>query len=529
MSESPGHDYDKVAYPSMVHSRTFVESLAIRGHMRGLNVAPPDRCRVLELGCGDGFNLMAMAAYHPGSHYTGVDYSAEAVARGRRILGDPEIQLPQVRLETADIRAMDGLGLEPGGFDYIIAHGVYSWVPPDVRDALLATINRLLAPQGVAFVSYQALPGSYQREAIRTIIRYHTRGEKDPQEQVKQSRAILRVIAKGAREDNHYTRWIADELNEIEKRADEGLYHDELSAFSAPLLFTEFLAHAAGHGLRFLGEAEYLLPINPGLTEETRAQLKQLESNRVLMEQYMDFMEGRRFRQTLLCRPDQGAELHPDRLDSLWIGCRAVLTNPPTGPLSGPEVLEFKFGKQSKVNASEPLEKAILLTLCRKFQQARPFPEVWAAIKACVAAEGMVCEPDFEARVRLFLCRSCLPGLADFYWKQPAFAVNVPARPYAHPLARWMLRKDLELLFSYSGAVVEVKGVLGRKLLSLLDGTRDHAALAAAIREFLAAEHAAARARGETAKLPPPDDPGLDEQLVRGLSGLVGMNLLRRD
>jgi hypothetical protein len=85
------------------------------------------------------------------------------------------------------------------------------------------------------------------------------------------------------------------------------------------------------------------------------------------------------------------------------------------------------------------------------------------------------------------------------------------------------------LLLNYSGRFVEVHGVLGRKLLSLLDGTRDEAALVVAIRDFLKTEHAAALAKGETANLPQPDDPALEEQLRRGLSGLAALDLLRRD
>ncbi|HWA24626.1 MAG TPA: methyltransferase regulatory domain-containing protein [Lacunisphaera sp.] len=527
MYEPKNNDYDRVAYPSMAHPRTFAEGLAIRGFMRGLEVAPPDRCRVLELGCGDGFNLAAMAAVYPGSSYTGIDYSAQTVTRGRQMLAD--MGMAQIRLETADIRALDGLGFEPESFDYIIAHGVYSWVPADVRDALLAVIGRLLAPQGVAFVSYQALPGSYQREAIRSIIRYHTRGETNPEDQVAQSRAILRVIATGARVDNHYTRWIATELEEIEKRADEGLFHDELSAVSHPVLFTEFLAHAAGHGLQFLAEAEYLLPVAPGLTDEAKAKLKQLESNRVLMEQYLDFMEGRRFRQTLLCRPGLGMQLQTSRLDSLWLGCRAYLDAAPTGAINGKEMIEFKFSTESKVTTDNPVEKAVMLTICENSGRARPFPVLFAAIQARMAAEQIPLEPDFEEKVRLFLCRSCLPGLVQFYWSQPPFASTVPARPTTHPLARWMTRNGSEMLLNYSGKKVAVHGATGRKLVTLLDGTRDHAALVTAIREFLATEHEAARARGEVAKLPQPDDPSLQEQLLRGLAGLASLDLLQRE
>lgn len=527
MSENPGQDYDRVTYPSMAHPQTFAETLAIKGLLRGLEVASPDRCRVLELGCGDGFNLAAMAVSHPEAHYTGIDYSAEAVARGRRMLAD--LNLAQVRLEAADIRNLEGAALAPGSFDYIMAHGVYSWVPAEVRDALLASIGRLLAPQGVAFVSYLALPGAYQRETVRSIIRYHTRGEKDPQEQVKQSRSILRLIAKGVTVENHYTRWIAEELALIETHSDEGFYHDELSADSFPMLFTEFLSQAAGHGLQFLTEAEYLLPISPGLTDEAREHLRPLEGNRVLLEQYLDFLEGRRFRQTLLCRPGLGMTLQTTRLAQLWVACQAVQNGTPVTSLTGTEAIEFHGLKRARIKAITAHEKAVLLTLTERPGEARKFPDVLAATRERLVREGIAPGDDFDPVVRAFLCRACLPGLVEFSWQQPRHTGNVPARPCAHPLALWQIRHDAPLVWSYRNRFVEVNGKLGRHLLSLLDGTRDHAALADAMRAYLADQHAAARAQGETAGLPDPDDPVLDEQLQRSLTGLAGLGLFQRD
>jgi SAM-dependent methyltransferase len=324
MSTSVPNDYDRVAYPSMAHVQTFPEGLAIKGYLRGLEVAPPDRCRVLELGCGDGFNLVAMAFTHPGATYTGIDYSAEAIARGRRILG--ELGLWQIRLETADICQLEGLDPALGEFDYIMAHGVYSWVPAPVREALLATIGRLLAPHGVAFVSYLALPGAYLRELVRTIIRFHTQSTTDPVEKARQSRALLRLIGQGTTDTDLYTRLISAESAGIDEHTDEALFHDELSEESAPLLFTDFIAHAGRHRLQYLAEAEYLLPVSRALSDSARESLRPLDQSRVLLEQYLDFIEGRRFRQTLLCRPGLGAELKLERLDQLWVLCRATPT-----------------------------------------------------------------------------------------------------------------------------------------------------------------------------------------------------------
>jgi SAM-dependent methyltransferase len=509
----------------MAHPQTFADCLSIKGFLRGLNVIPPDRCRVLELGCGDGFNLAAMAAIYPESSYTGIDYSAEAIERGRGFVA--ELGLKQIRLETADIRALDQLDPGLGQFDYIMAHGVYSWVPVEVRNALLAAIGRLLAPQGVAFVSYLALPGAHMRELVRTIIRFHTQATPNPTLQVEQSRSLLKLISTGTTLPNHYTQWVTDELALIENHAGEALFHDELSSVSAPLLFTEFIAHAGAHGLQFLSEAESLLPISRALTDEAREQLRPLEQNRVLLEQYLDFMEGRRFRQTLLCRPGLGEKLETGRLDQLWVSCRATPGNGPTG-LADPTPIGFFGHKKAELRASTPATKAALLELTSRPGEAMPFPALLAATRGRLLREGLTPEADFESALRFYLCRAGLPGLIEFSWSPLPFTMTVTERPFAHPLARWLLRQGAPSVLSYTGRFVEVNGILGRHLLSLLDGTRNQAALVIAMKAFLAEKHGEAQTKGDSVNLPAPEDPALATQLQRSLTGLANLGLLRR-
>ena len=526
MPQAASNDYDRVAYPTMAHPQTFAECLSIKGFLRGLDVARPDRCRVLELGCGDGFNLAAMASIYPESSYTGIDYSAEAIERGRSFV--TALGLKQIRLETADIRSLDQLKPELGQFDYIMAHGVYSWVPMDVRHALLAVIGRMLAPQGVAFVSYLALPGAHMRELVRTIIRFHTQATPNPMLQVEQSRSLLKLISTGSTLPNHYTQWITDELVLIENHAGEALFHDELSSISAPLLFTEFVAHAGTHALQFLSEAESLLPISRALTDEAREQLRPLEQNRVLLEQYLDFMEGRRFRQTLLCRPGLGEKLEQDRLDQLWVSCRATPGNGPVA-LADPTPIGFFGHRKAELRASTPATKAALLELTSHPGEAMSFPVLLTATRDRLLREGLTPDPDFESALRFYLCRASLPGLIEFTWAQLPWTTTVADRPFAHPLARWLVGQGAPTVLSYTGRFVEVNGALGRHLLSLLDGTRDHFALATEMSAFLAEKHREAQAREQPADLPAPDDPALAIQLQRSLSGLANLGLLRRE
>ena len=140
--------YNDVAYTSHPDFATHPDHLATVATLLGLDVAPVATCRVLELACGDGTNLLPVAAALPNATFVGIDFAARPVARAQRMASD--LGLANVRLLQRDLRELPA---DLGTFDYVIAHGLYSWVPADVRAHVLPLIARHLAPQGVAFVS----------------------------------------------------------------------------------------------------------------------------------------------------------------------------------------------------------------------------------------------------------------------------------------------------------------------------------------------------------------------------------------
>src|SRR3954451_18351295 len=167
----PANVYDDVPYSNYPYAQTHPDRLATVGILHGLEPPDPFNARVLEVGCGAGGNLMAMAAATPGIHALGVDLSAAAVAEGRAIAA--AIGLANVELQRADVRELTDGRL--GEFDYIVAHGVYGWIAADAREALLATIKTSLKPGGIAYVSYNAQPGGYFRRMLRDVGLWHAR------------------------------------------------------------------------------------------------------------------------------------------------------------------------------------------------------------------------------------------------------------------------------------------------------------------------------------------------------------------
>src|SRR5919197_3347157 len=133
MDEPAATAYDEVLYPNYVHAQSHPDRLATLATLFGMRSARVGRCRVLELACGDGGNLIPLALDLAGSEFVGIDLAARPVAKGRRMIA-------ALGLKNIELRQLDLMSLPRtlGQFDYIMAHGLYSWVPPAVQDRILA-------------------------------------------------------------------------------------------------------------------------------------------------------------------------------------------------------------------------------------------------------------------------------------------------------------------------------------------------------------------------------------------------------
>ncbi|NDU79132.1 methyltransferase domain-containing protein [Actinomadura sp. DSM 109109] len=88
--------YDAIPYPSKPNPGAHPDRLATVALLCGLETAPPARCRYLELGCGDGAALVALAVALPESEFVGVDIAGQPIARGQAIIAD--LGLTNVRI-----------------------------------------------------------------------------------------------------------------------------------------------------------------------------------------------------------------------------------------------------------------------------------------------------------------------------------------------------------------------------------------------------------------------------------------------
>ncbi|NCT84454.1 MAG: methyltransferase [Comamonadaceae bacterium] len=455
--------YDQVRYPGKFYPQASADRLATLGRLCGLQTILPAQCRLLELGCGDGGNLIPQALAFPQARFVGVDLAASAIEDGRRMIA--ALGLANVELQVADIAGFDP-GPQP--FDYIVAHGVLSWVPEAVRRALIALCGRLLSPRGVAYVSYSALPGGYLRNVPRDLMRFHTRAITEPQSRVRAARAAVDFML-AAVPGNGFAR----ELIEREMAGFEGkdyfLLHDLLADENDPLYFLDFIDAATERGLQFLAEAEFGAMSTAAYPAAVRQQLDAMP--RLAREQYIDFLQLRRFRQTLLCRSGQAVDLAVtvERLAELQFssGLRPLR---PDADARDAAALEFRHPYQGSFRAEEPAAKALALVLAGGDRGGMDF----AALESGVAQSlGPAAAADGGLRPAL------VQGLLSLYARDFVeihaarwdFCATVSDRPCASLHARLLAERGAPVVNARHGTFLLPSAGL-RRLVMLLDGTR---------------------------------------------------------
>src|SRR4051812_46026142 len=181
--------YDTVPYAGHALAQAHPDRLATIATLFGMTPAPITRARVLEVGCGDGLNLISVALSLPEAECLGIDLAAAAIRKGQE-------RAQALGLNNLELRQLDimEVGESLGRFDFIVAHGIYSWVPEKVRDKLLAICEQNLAENGVAYVSYNTYPGGHMRDMAREMMRFHVSDFDDPRQRVTQARSLLKFI-----------------------------------------------------------------------------------------------------------------------------------------------------------------------------------------------------------------------------------------------------------------------------------------------------------------------------------------------
>ncbi len=468
--------------------------------------ALPAGARVLELGCAGGGNLIPMAWYLPGASFLGIDKALAPLAAGRALA--ERLALSNLELRQADIASLEPEAL--GEFDYILIHGVWSWVPFPAQEQLLRICGACLAPQGIAYISYNTLPGAAPRGMVRDLLRYHTRTIRDPGVRLTAVRGLLeRLASVWASDDAPLAQYLSREVAELRHAHPGYLFHEYLGEVSAPILFADFMQRASQHGLGYLADADLHTMFPSTLPESAMVLVDSLEGL-IEQEQHMDFLRYRHSRKTLLCRADipLSHELDLSRLREFAVS--ALLTPVQRVDLTRVVAEDFAAPDGVRFSVTHPLTKAALLCLAEAYPDAVAYPELEeAALQRAAGAREWDVAGLIEELFSLYAHRAI-----HLVTARETVYHGLSSHPRAHALARAQAGAYLGHLATVRHTVLDVDPLAGQ-LVQLMDGTRNLDELVAELVVYLAHHTARAVVKGGAAELPP------DGQLLAGCKHLM--------
>lgn len=474
MAEQTSRDdplgYDELPYPSGPYPYSHCDHLAMVARLFGIQAADVRQCRVLEIGCADGANLIPMAMTLPGSQFVGIDLSRRQVQAGRELIA--ELVLDNVQLHQQDLTTYAG---DTAKFDYIIAHGVYSWTTRQVRDSLLRLIRDCLAPRGVGLVSYNVLPGWQQRQALREWLLRATAGSGSTSARLGKARQRMASLRDAlCRHGNAAQQHLARTIAQLENCSDGYLRHDLLEDTNQPCHVVDFVDHAAAHGLRFLAEADVASMAGAGLPAELAGVAQRLGGSLVAREQLLDLLTERAFRQSLVCHADCAAS---SQLDVTAVRGAYVVSaferQAETG--AGSDAVGYVAPSGMRLRGDDPVLAGALDSLQRAWPGGMWFDQL---LPVDAVAEIRQSQADTLATT---LLAAFVERAVELRSVALPLAASVEESPRASPLARLQARRA-EVVTNLRHDIVRLAPP-ARELLPYLDGTRDRRALADLCRE----------------------------------------------
>ena len=295
--------YSELGYKSMPFPYTTPATLEAYAALVGISAPTPKSARVLELGATYGGNIISQALFNPDATFVGIELSQEQIEKGNEVIANAG--LTNVSLIQSDIAS---IGSEIGTFDYIIAHGVYSWVDDGVKDALLRLIDEHLAEDGIAYISYNTYPGWHTMDEVRQLMMFSNRDKTqfNHKEKVLHGKTIGSIVGSQIlKYDNLKERnsKFLGALRSVLQKDEYYVGHDHLEPNNDPVYFYQFNDHLGAHNLAYLCDADLTLSMVRSFDADIADTLDKLALNdHVAQEQYLDFMLDTTFRKSIICK-----------------------------------------------------------------------------------------------------------------------------------------------------------------------------------------------------------------------------------
>ena len=465
--------YETFQYENLPFRMSHPDWMRTLGVLAGLQPAPIEACRVLEIGCAHGGHLLPLAELLPGSEFVGFDLAASQIDGARR---DAEaIGLTNVRFEACDVR---DVSFESGPFDYVICHGVYSWVPDDARRAILDLCAATLAPHGLAYVSYNTYPGWHARGMLRSMLRRAIAVD-EPAAMAAAARTFLAMLKNFAPDNVTLQPWLLSEIELLDRFSDRYLYFEHLVEENTPFWFADFVSDARAAGLVYVAEAEVpnAPPTSLGGDETKQADAGDHSAAHIESQQLLDMVSLRHFRRSLLARADSGhrPRFVPEAsaVERLWVTVdRTRMSDDGTDTVEvdidvdeGFEVTLDDDG-QFVVTSGDTVPIVAMWTLARAERRGAWFADLLAAVDSHLGDDAGT---GLRDRLAAWAIEGFLEGRIQLStWPRPV-AHDLPERPRTTRLARWQAMDGRSSVTNIRHEALEIDD-LDRVLIAALDG-----------------------------------------------------------
>jgi trans-aconitate methyltransferase/methyltransferase-like protein len=308
--------YDATPYVSAPHVRQQPARMAAAALWFGLTAPPAATARVLEIGCALGGHIIPLAAVWPKAQFVGVDLSPAQIEAGRA-------RVERLGLANIALRALslDEIGSGDGAFDFIICHGVFSWIAEPLRETLLRVVAERLAPEGVAAISFNVLPGWRLFQIARDSMFLHARLNGESSARTRRASELFDLLSEESNDGKTYGRFWRDEARRMAAEGEAYIEHEIFEEDNAPLAFSDFCSALDRHGLAYLGECNVSANSEDSIAPAGAASIRALaQGDDRAREQYIDIFSGRAFREALVVHAGRSGavrrELPRDRLDA---------------------------------------------------------------------------------------------------------------------------------------------------------------------------------------------------------------------
>ncbi len=466
MNTAIAKTYDETPYQGVAYQQTHPKRLATLASLLGVPFSPPDHSRILDLGCAEGGNIIPMAVEYPHSEFLGIDLSGKQIDDGNQFV--QELGIQNIRLEQQDIMNFSS---SEGKFDYIIIHGIYSWVPKSVRQKVLNICRDHLSDTGLAFISYNAYPGGHVRSMVRDMLKFHSRNKTDGQEKVQKVREFYDILLDTVPDDSSmYSSCLRWEEKHVKDVPDHSVRHETLSDINESLYFTDFMKEAGSNDLQYVGDLRFASMFPIQCSEENYQKFVSESKNRIEYEQYLDFVNFRVFRETVLRKKNNQPEIALNfdfNLLKKYFYSTQLQANTPS---NSSEPIQFvHLGNGKEVKTGSPVVQSIFLQMIESWPEAVSFESL--------ENEILRKYPDTDTKN---LSAQLSQVLFEFYKKElidlSLFPVDCSKNISSHPQASLISRKQLSQGLSITNQKHDLISLneIQKLLLPLLTGQNNH-------------------------------------------------------